>query len=835
VFALCILLFLALFLIRPGADGLRTRIVRSISLALGRPVEVASVSLRLLPQPGFELQNFVVHDDSAFSAEPMLRADEVTALLRVSSLLRGHLEIARLTLTEPSLNLVRNSGGHWNLENILERVARTPVAPTAKTKAEKRPGFPYIEARHGRINFKFVQEKKPYALSDADFALWQDSDNAWGLRLEAQPLRADFNLSDTGTIKLSGSWQRAAVLRDTPIQLEMNWDGGQLGQMTKLAYGNDKGWRGTVSFSTTLSGTPANLTVASEASVQDFHRYDVGGGGATRLGAQCSGHYSSVDHTIGNLVCWEPVGDGVVTLKGNIASLMGARTYDLLLAAEDVPMQSLVAVARHAKKDLPEDLTAMGKVNAHVELRQANPGDPGEWHGGGEVVDVQLGSKTTNIQLAWGRIPFTAAGSQKVTPNVHSKASALHRQPPPEARIEMGPFALAMGRPAPAAVQGWVSRSGYSLGVTGDAQIQRLLQLAKTVGLAAPHLAAAGTAQVGLQIAGQWSGFAAPSVTGSAQLRSIRAEVRGLNAPLEITTANLLLASDEISIQNLAASAGGATWRGSMLVPRMCGEPGGCPIHFDLHADEISTDELNQLLNPHPSRQPWYRFLSPAPAASVPYLLTLRGTGKLAANRVLIHKLLASHVSANVELDRGRLRLSDLRADVLGGRHAGEWKMDFTLRPPEYTGSGRLDRAALGQLAEMMHDGWVTGTASTAYRATTSGLTQAELLRSANATLELEAHDGSLPHLALAAGSDPLRILHFAAQLLLRDGKVEIQQGKLETPGSIYQMSGTVSLVRKLDVKLLRDRAHGFSISGTLTEPRIAPVIAPETQAAIKP
>ena len=86
-------LVLALFLVRPGAQRLRTRIVRSISLALGRPVDVGSVSLRLLPQPGFDLENFVVHEDPAFGAEPVLQSSDVVATMRVSSLLRGRLEI----------------------------------------------------------------------------------------------------------------------------------------------------------------------------------------------------------------------------------------------------------------------------------------------------------------------------------------------------------------------------------------------------------------------------------------------------------------------------------------------------------------------------------------------------------------------------------------------------------------------------------------------------------------------------------------------------------------------------------------------------------------------
>ena len=319
VVTLSVLLLVGLFLVRPGANRLHARIVNSISLALGRPVDVAWVSLRLLPRPGFDLKNFVVHDDPAFSAEPMLRAEQVTASLRVRSLLRGRLEIARLNLTEPSLNLVRNPDGHWNLENLLERAAKIPVAPTLKAKTETRPGFPYIEADRGRINFKFGPEKKPYALTEADFALWQDSENVWGMRLRAEPVRTDFNLSDTGVVRINGLWQRAAILHDTPLQFNLQWDRAQLGQVSKLMYGNDKGWRGAIKVSTTLAGTPGDLTVNMGATVQDFRRYDILGGGELRLAAQCSGHYTSTTQILSRIACRAPVGEGRITLAGSLS------------------------------------------------------------------------------------------------------------------------------------------------------------------------------------------------------------------------------------------------------------------------------------------------------------------------------------------------------------------------------------------------------------------------------------------------------------------------------------------------------------------------------------
>jgi uncharacterized protein involved in outer membrane biogenesis len=221
VVAAAVVILLALFLVRPGVSRLKARIASSLSRAVARPVEIGSVHLRFLPQPGFDLENLVIYEDPEFGAEPMLRAPQVTAMVRLTSLLRGRLDIARLELNEPSLNLVRRGNGRWNWEALLERTERTPLAPTAKPKSEARPGFPYIEASSGRINFKSGQEKKPYALLNADFALWQESENTWGARLKAEPLRTDMNLSDAGLLRMNGIWQRAGSLRETPLQFSM--------------------------------------------------------------------------------------------------------------------------------------------------------------------------------------------------------------------------------------------------------------------------------------------------------------------------------------------------------------------------------------------------------------------------------------------------------------------------------------------------------------------------------------------------------------------------------------------------------------------------------------
>lgn len=818
IIILGLFLLAGLCLVRPGANRLRSRIVNSISLALGRSVDVSSVSLRLLPQPGFDLENFVVYDDPVFGAEPMLRAQDVTALLRVTSLLRGRLEIATLSLTEPSLNLVRNPDGHWNLENLVERADKISTAPTSKPKAEKRPAFPYIEASHGRINFKFGPEKKPYALTDADFSLWQDSDNMWSMRLKAQPMRTDFNLSDTGILRVAGSWQRAASLRDTPLQFSFLWDRAQLGQLSKLLYGSDKGWRGEVRIATALSGTPAHLTVTTGAATEDFRRYDILGGGAIRLAAQCTARYSSIDNTLSDGDCNAPLTDGAIRLSGSIADPLGTRSYDLVFAADSVPLQSLLVLARHAKVGLPDDLVATGKMSTNVRIHgpDEGPQNPLGWQGSGKIVGVRVRSALTNSDLTPSDISFTIA-SDGMAPEV-----------------TVNPFRIPLSHAAPAVLSGRFSHEGYDFELKGEAQLQRLLQAARTAGVSALQTTAEGSARMDVRIAGAWARFAPPAVTGTAHLHGVRARFRAQNTPFDVVSADLVLDSGRTQVNNLTAIMGGTSWRGSLILPRPCGTLSACPIHFNLYADQITTEQWSQLLFPAAQKEPWYRFGSSAIRSGSPSLLPLNATGNLTADKIVLHNITVNKVSAKVQLHEGKLEVRDLRAEFLGGRHLGELNADFTALPPHYSASGALERVALGQFAPATNNAWIAGLGVAKYRVEASGIAPGDVLASATGTLQIEARNGVLRPVVLAQGEGPLQMRFLTASLALRQGQFEVLEGKLETERAPYRLTGTASLGRVLNLKLTRDGVPGFSITGTLTQPRITPLATPGAQVALQ-
>jgi len=848
-----VLILLALFLVRPGVSRLKTRIANSISGAVARPVEIGSVHLRFLP-PGFDLENLVIYEDPGFGAEPMLRAPEVTARVRLTSLVRGRLDISRLELTEPSLNLVRRADGRWNWAALLERTARTPLAPTAKSKSEARPGFPYIEASSGRINFKAGQEKKPYALLNADFALWQESENAWGARLKAEPLRTDMSLSDAGLLQMNGTWRRAGTLRETPLQFSLQWDHAQLGQLSKLLSGSDKGWRGEVRLAATLSGTPSAMKVVTDTSIQNFHRYDISSSEGLGLATHCEATYGSAERMMHEILCSSPAGGGLITLRGE-AGLPGVHHVDLALELESVPMSAVVQLARGAKKDLPADLVSTGSVQGDFAVNEDGTLSEGpRFQGHGTITDLRLQSAKTRGEFGSPNIPFVLSDH---TDSPVGKRSRTSRTPDAdvlparnELHVDFGPFPVAMGRPVPAQARGWVGRTGYGVAIRGDGEVSHTLRLASLLGLPAVRASVEGVAQMELQIAGAWttnvsgapSGFSLPVVTGVVQLHNVRAAIKGVNGPIEVSSAELRLAPDGTRVEKLSARAAGALWTGTVNLPRGCGSPGACLIGFTLHTEEIGVGELYEWLDSQPDQRRWYQMLSPAKPAAPSFLQNLRASGKVTAGHLLIREVVASRVSASLDLERGKLKIADLRADLFGGKYRGDWHADFTGGPPVYAGSGTISGISLQQIADAMHDPWISGTAGGSYQFTASGADSTDFWQTAEGELQFDVRDGVFTHVSLATDEEPLRVERGQGYARLRHGKIEIEKGKLVSPAGTYEVSGSASLSRLLDLKLTGDpNVKGstgsllYSITGTVAEPRVAVSPAAETRAQLKP
>jgi AsmA protein len=479
----CVVAVLLLLSLTPpllNVNRLKRRIATSISASLGRPVELDGVTLHLLPLPGFTLQNFVVSEDPAFGSEPIIRANSVDVTLRPSSLWRRQVEIASMTFEVPSLNLVRNRAGVWNVQNLLMHAASVNTAPTAQRKAGPEPRFPYIEATGARVNLKLGEEKKPFSLTDADFALWLTSPQEWRVRLKGTPTRTDTNLSDPGTVKLEGSLKRAGTMAEVPVDLTASWNGAPMGVASKLLSGADAGWRGNLNVEATLVGTLAAAKATTTIHMEDLRRAEFVPVQTLDVVADCRGTLDVTAAVVKDPDCAvaTPLVEGekkrgrVVAIADSVdltsLDTAGLGMAGLRVGMTSVPDAWLLDWARLFSQRIPAGERPGGTVAGSVLYTGAATGWEGEFHG---EIDGGLPWKSEVVQP----VAVTAG----------------------EAGFALAPFSLTLPGKAGLTLSGTATRSGVTLRVSGtatEAQVMALRGLAPPVGDGVERVLGAGGA-----------------------------------------------------------------------------------------------------------------------------------------------------------------------------------------------------------------------------------------------------------------------------------------------------------------------------------------------------
>lgn len=132
-----------------------------------------------------------------------------------------------------------------------------------------------------------------------------------------------------------------------------------------------------------------------------------------------------------------------------------------------------------------------------------------------------------------------------------------------------------------------------------------------------------------------------------------------------------------------------------------------------------------------------------------------------------------------------------------------------------------------------MHDDWIRGTVNARYIIEMSGLSFGDLATSASGTVQFNMREGALSHMTLAGS--PLRVRRFTGSMEFRDGQIAMKEATLDSLGATFVVHGTASLSKKLDFQLLKEGASAYNVTGTLSEPQVAPAHRAETQAALKP
>jgi len=451
-----VLILVGLLILTPpmlNVNRYQRRITASISASLGRPVHLDRVSLHLLPMPGFTLENLVVSEDPHFGFEPIIRANVVEATLRPGSLWRRQVEFSRIRFVEPSLNLVRDSEGKWNLESLLMHASQLDAAPTSQPRAGSSPRFPYIEATDGRVNLKVGPEKMPFSLTEADFALWLPSADQWRIRLDAKPARTDTNISDPGLLRVEGSLQRAPTLAGVPVDLQMSWRDAPLGEASRLVTGQDAEWRGTLHIDVALTGGLGHATVRAHATVNDLRRADFLPANPIDLSIRCNGTLNITDTGLADSTCGVATPQahgfdqpGAVEAKAAKLDLLGLHGSGLTVTLTHVPDNYVLEWAKLFSHRMQSIHAPEGAVSASGEWMPSADGQPGWWKG-----------------EAHGELPpGSAADPRLAAPTIAGTPQGF----------ALGAVNIAPEGKAPLSISGLATPNSYSFTLTGTATPQ---------------------------------------------------------------------------------------------------------------------------------------------------------------------------------------------------------------------------------------------------------------------------------------------------------------------------------------------------------------------------
>jgi hypothetical protein len=586
----------------------KSSITRLMSASLGRPVRLSSVELRLLPWPAFLLTDLTVEEDPAYGAEPVLHAGTVTASIRLLSLWRGKLEIAKISVDDASLNLVRTGMGQWNLNPLFVTATGNAGADRAgqDTTGQNKIGrgravpLPYLEATNLRINLKSGAEKLPFSLVDTDLSFWQEDAGDWRIRLRGQPARTDvsLDLADTGVVRLEASVRRASGLRQMPVHLDMEWREAQLGQLTRLIIGSDPGWRGDLMGELHLDGTAETAQIKTRLRATGVHRAEFAPVAPMDFDARCGFVYHFTERAVEGLLCDSPLGDGRIRLTGDLPGEAGLPR--LTVEVDQIPVAAGLDALRTVRSGIGPGLEARGTIRGKIVYA---PGDavadaaPGKQAGRASLVKSKAGkTRTTQPRAPQGPLTgslivegFQLSGDGLRTPIQIPKVvltpaapstvqQAGQQSEPYHSAALVAAVAIPAGAPIPLAVTTRLALSGYQVTVHGQAALARARELAKIGGMADGRLdALAGDAvTVDLSAEGPWLAAEGALLSSAALNRTgsrIGSQAGTGVAPLDETPDRL---SGTVTLHN-------ANWKADYLSNQV--QISQATLHLDMGGD----------------------------------------------------------------------------------------------------------------------------------------------------------------------------------------------------------------------------------------------------------
>lgn len=826
------------------SDRVKTYLLAHLERTFGRRVEAREFTVSLLPSPKLDAADISVSEDPAFGNEYFLRADHLSAGLRWFGLLRGRFEFGTVSLTRPSLTLVRNEEGRWNLEQWLPpgRSGAGSSGGSSPRAAEVANHLEKIDIDEGRVSFKLGDDKQAFAFVEVSGNVQQAAPGRWKLQLQAEPWRSGVQLQSAGTIHVQGEVAGTSS-RLQPARLQIHWEGASLADVLRLLHGQDTGIRGSFALDAAAeSGTPQNAALpagqwsfAVQARAGQIHRWDLTERGDNpRVSLRLKGRWNPA---AGSLTADEMSVEGPKSnLRGTILLLTKPKTsFAVHVDSAGIQAADLLTWCRAFQPGVSEDVRADDYFTGALTL--------------------------TGWPLSLDAAAFSSRGGTISIPGLEAslrvgpvRGGVERRHFVVEAAaVSIVPDATPSKPKAAAARPGIVVSLAADLDQHGGAillegrgtRVEDALKIAAAFG----HTLNFGwemTGEASTALRWRWNALESPVWDGTIDFSKSKLQVAGLNQPLALDDVRLGWNSGRKFIQFAKAQGFGAEWSGSIVHADPVDLQEGIQWTFELHADHLDAAELDRWAGPR-ARPGWvHRLLSSLlgtaqPSVSASELLRRASArGVLLADEFDVEKFRFRQLRAEGDLKNLRLTLRQADAQWAGGTLQAKMIAEFSPQP-KYEIAAQFDRVSLAQipLAGKIADR-VAGTASGSIQLKTGGVGREALLQrlSGEGKFELRGVEfrGWDVAASLASGSPhsgASRWTRGEGAFHIADESFELNALQLSASREQVLLKGSVSFQREADLTLqtvdensrrsrLAAASHILSIAGPLDGPKVS-------------
>jgi hypothetical protein len=837
----CLLIFLWLadrgvsLLIRH--TRLQRRLTARLGTVFGRSVEVGSYDFSLWGGPTLQAHAVTFGEDPRFGHEYFLRADSLTVRLRWQSFFHGHMELGAIALESPSLNLVRNSGGDWNVAEWLPKSGGGAPSSSLPGAAVR---FGRIDVTSGRINFKRGDEKLPFALTNVKGYMEPDRSGRWTLNLEAVPTRAAVLLQQAGTIRVSGHVGGTSS-RLRPAVLDLAWDDASLSDLLHLAHGYDFGVRGDLGLVVHAETQGDNWALQGRAELRHLHRWDF----AVRP--------DNPALNVNAKMILYPLASGLDITEATIQAPHSFARADAHFAwpsaAEpQFAAQSVSAAASPAQFEITQSQLDLNDVLAWIRAFHSDVAPDVSLRG---FASVRAGFSAWPPRLtsAIGAIAGADLASARLRVPAHL-SQALFRYD--HEMFSLLPATISYGSSDGAihaeAIAGAGQREFPVYRLSGSlAQVRDLVATAGALGWNISRgWDLAGPVRCDLRWQGArfpWESQPVGSIEWGGEPAGASLLTPFLNQPVKQIRARAELKPGLRHIALTAAEAFGSRWTGTFDRHDLA-----AGWQFALSTDALSVADLDRWLNPRWRQSFLDRMLpflnSSSPANAVPE--NLRAEGRINIEEFSLAPVALRHLQSDVRIGGRHLEVSGAKAEFFGGALEGSLDAQLTAEPAyrlnlDYSG---VDLAALTSAFPTLAD-LFAGSASGEFALDSGGGTRADLVSSVECRGNARVIDAKLQNINLLdsmheaeprSGSSEFSVAN--AVFACGTGKIIFQRLRFTGAAQDIAASGSVDFSRNLNMQLRVLPAAGaigtsrpstaagqlFELTGPIRSPNIQPV-----------